>query len=367
MNDNDRDGLEAGNHAGPENPTRKEPGEFTRLFLATQASQTRPASAQPEDTPPAASSPGEFTRLFASQDSHAQSSPTKSMLFEPAADDALTGKSQPSPRPSFSATGEFAKVSGGMSPTAQPNPQQRESLTDTFPRQAPVQSNPVSTPTGGGNMESVPVSQDILEKAFGHPLAPRAAEPLNLQPNSAAGKDDAKPRGFTQLFSAAPVSAPPSGSLNTLNVPQMEVRGTPSDFTRVVHSSEVRQALEKPTFPAPSPSATGPQGAMPAIPQVQPPVLQYQPPQMPQYPPPQMPGQPPMQYSVPMPQAYAPQVPMAPQIPSVQMPGFQPPAAPQPPPASAGAKWAAYLPILIVINILFMVAVLLILFFALRH
>ncbi len=367
MNDDDRDGQQAGKKAGPENPAGKEPGEFTRLFLAGQSGQVSPTPETRAETPGTNSSPGEFTSLFATQD-QGDLAATKGGGDELVAEQPAIETLQPSTMPSFSATGEFTKLVGGPSPIAEPSSsKQNKSLTDEFPRQESVQANSASPSLGVGRaVEPGPVSQEILEEAFRHPLAPRAVEPLNLKPNNASRQDDPKPRGFTQLFNAAPASAPAPGSLNTGNVPRVEVRGAPSDFTRVVRSSEVRQALEKPAS-QPTSSSPGPQGIPPAIPQLQPPVLQYQPPQMPQpeYAPPQMPAQPAMLYPVPVPQVYSPQMPQPPQVPGLQMPGLQPPVAPQAD-ASAGSKWVAYLPILIVINVLFMVAVLLILFFALR-
>jgi hypothetical protein len=75
-----------------------------------------------------------------------------------------------------------------------------------------------------------------------------------------------------------------------------------------------------------------------------------------------------MQYPMPVPpQAYAPQV-QAGQIPAVSAPVLQAPSTPQPSSAAnpAGSKWIAYLPVLILVNVLFMIAVLLILFFALK-
>jgi hypothetical protein len=361
MNDDDRDGQQAGKKAGAEDPANKEPGEFTRLFLAGQSGQVSPTPETRAETPGTSSTPGEFTGLFATQ-KQGDLAATTGVADEFVAGQSEIEKSQPSIMQSFSATGEFTKVVGGPSPIAQPSTSKQEkSLTNEFPRQ---ESAPQS-PAVGRTVEPVSVSQEILEEAFRHPLTLRPVEPLNLQPNSASRQDDPKPRGFTQLFSAAPAAIPSQGSLNTVNVPRAEVRGTPSDFTRVVRSSDVRQALEKPAS-QPTSSSLGPQGIPPVVPQLQAPVLQYQPPQMPQYAPPQMPGQPAMQYPVPVPQVYSPQMPQPPQVPGLQMPGLQPPVAPQAD-ASAGSKWVAYLPILIVINVLFMVAVLLILFFALRH
>lgn len=367
MNDDDRDGQEAGKKAGPENPAGKEPGEFTRLFLAGQSGQSTPAPERQEGMPPT-SSPGEFTGLFGKQDQTALPA-TRSGIDEPSADKPTRGNPETSTMPPFSVTGEFARVFEGPSPIAEPSSSKEEkSLTNEFPRQESVQANSAPpAPSLGRTVEPPPVSQEILEEAFRHPLTPRSVEPLNLQPNSASRQDDPRPRGFTQLFSAAPAPAHSPDSLNTVNVPQVEVRGAPSDFTRVVRSSEVRQALEKPAA-QPPPALPNAQGIPPVIPQVQPPVLQYQPqiPQ-PQYASPQIPGQPAMQYPVPGPQVYSPQMPQPPQVLGLQMPGVQPLVPPQTPEPSPGSKWVAYLPILIVINVLFMVAVLLILFFALRH
>jgi hypothetical protein len=368
IDDNDRDGLQAGKEAGQENPTGKSPGEFTRLFLADQGGQVSPTPDIRAEPPGTSSTPGEFTSLFTTQDQD-NLAVTKGGADDLAAGQPVKDKSQPSTMPSFSATGEFTKVLGEPFPIAEPSSfKQEESFTDEFPRQELAQANSaLPAPGVGRTVEPAAVSQEILEEAFRHPLTPRAVEPLNLQPSSASRQDDPKPRGFTQLFNAAPVSTTSQGSLNTVNV-RAEVRGAPSDFTRVVRSSEVRQALEK-TASQPAPSSPGPQGIPPVVPQLQTPVLQYQPPQIPQpqYAPPQMPAQPVMQYPVPVQQVYSPQMPQPPQVPGLHIPGPQPLVPPQTQEPSPSSKWVAYLPILIVINVLFMVAVLLILFFALRH
>lgn len=291
-------------------PAAKGPGEFTRLFFVEQPLQYTNEPSQPLESVQA-DSPGEFTRMFGS-----------------------SGNATPDPPGSpGSVTGEF--------------PLRVDQGTD-LPTQAAPNAKTDAEP---------PADPEALEKAFTHPLAPPSQKSLDIEPGRVA--HGGQPEGFTQLFSAAPASS----QLNTMSATQKEVRVGTSDYTRVIRSSEVRAAMEKQVIPVTPPA---PQSG-PGLPQA--PAVQYQPVPMPalQYPIPQMPPQPAMQYSMLVPQPYAPQV-QAPQMPAVTVPGFQAPSTPQPASAAnpAGSKWIAYLPVLIVINILFMVAVLLILFFALR-
>lgn len=66
-----------------------------------------------------------------------------------------------------------------------------------------------------------------------------------------------------------------------------------------------------------------------------------------------------------LPHIQAPQMPMHVPLPAMQPP--QAPQAPQPPQASGGAQNFPYWPLIIVMNVLLILAVALILYFALKH
>lgn len=146
-----------------------------------------------------------------------------------------------------------------------------------------------------------------------------------------------------------------------------------SEFTRVISGSAFQSSPHGTEPPAQggalgSPAANQQPSAMP--PQFQPPAMQ-----MPSWSMPSVPVPAPASMSYPPAHPQPPQhaanlpawaVPPAPQIPGVSMPSLQPPALsasppPQPQPAN---KWAAYLPLIIGLNVLVVLAIVLILIFA---
>jgi hypothetical protein len=141
----------------------------------------------------------------------------------------------------------------------------------------------------------------------------------------------------------------------------------PSEFTRIV-SSPAPAPTPQPEPPLASPDGGAGRFAVPAIPQM-PSAPQVPGMQAPQVPGMQMPQIPVMQTPA-MPGVAAPQLsPMGmPQMPAPSMP--QIPQAPAPMPkadGSAPAGKVSYLPLIIIFNVLFIVAVLIVLYFAFKH
>ena len=134
----------------------------------------------------------------------------------------------------------------------------------------------------------------------------------------------------------------------------------PSEFTRII--SPPQPPNEEPKAPGTPAQAAAPASSIPqvpAMPTVQPPAMPHaQAPQMPHLQTPQAPH-------IQLPHIQAPQMPMHVPLPAMQPP--QAPQAPQPPQASGGAQNFPYWPLIIVMNVLLILAVALILYFALKH
>jgi hypothetical protein len=387
MNDDERDQKDPGNE--------NRPSEFTRFFQGDRPDSAKTGPPALEETPPAATGAGEFTRMFSepgAREGRPESTVNDARAARPGVPEIPPGPVQPAPTggPAVQqpvGEGEFTRSyreasasaastnmapsktapsgthssgaqlsnltsTSGTSPAPKGKSRRRERLTDKFPLIAGAQPppDPLRPEPAPTSSERAP-SQEELQKAFAHPLAPDPPRAMEIAARRAASVDVEQPEGFTKLFNPAP-AAGQSPPLNTGKYPMGEVSMGPSEFTRVINSSELRAAGQQSLAAgasagglAPAPPAAAPQPAMPQYPF--PPAPHYQiPPQapLPQYPPPQMP----------VPQAY---FPPAPQV--------TPPAS-QAPQAAAQSKWIAYLPVIIVINVLFMLAVLLVLFIALR-
>ena len=158
----------------------------------------------------------------------------------------------------------------------------------------------------------------------------------------AAGNSGAAPQaGATRLFtgeSSAPTMAPlPAG---------------PSEYTRIVSARQLKE-LQQAASPANNPAPAPPTGQIQGLPGV---------PQTPTWP---IVSAPPMPTAAPAPQLTIPPVPhwQPPQVPSAL-------TALPPAPAAASkpeSKILTYLPLIIGLNVLFLIAVLLILLFALKR
>lgn len=301
--------------AAPSTPTAEAPlsplsaqpgtGRFTELFKNESTSSTpKPA---PAPTPFSSSGPSGFTELFK----------TSSISAQPSAPSPAT-----SPAPE-STPGGFTQLFKGSAPPARPTPV------------SPKPAGELTQMISGSGLTSKP-------------------------PSSSPG--NAPQAGATRLFSgesSAPAMAPlPSG---------------PSEYTRVVSSRQLRDLQAIPAASnsaAPGSSSQVQGGGIPPVPgwptmPPPPPMPLSATPPLPQLATPPMPhGMPPWQppqVQVQQPPPYVFQPPQAPNIPTAVPPA---PALVAP---KAESKILTYLPIIIGLNVLFLIAVLLILLFALKR
>ncbi len=379
----------------PPAPPARAPGEFTKLFSAplqpSPAAGGAPASPAPQ---------GEFTKLFAAPGAN-HGAPT------PVAP-STTGQAPPvpsAPPPESDKTpGEFTSFfSSPFSPSAQkespaaspvsPSPRHKAGgFPDLF--EPPMKSKAVEK-----RFEAVPLRREpgAFTRIFGAPhipekapppatMAPPAAEPVPSAPEAgSAALPPLPPPPPKPFMAAAPAPAAAGAGFPSPPSPTApaapEAPHAPSEFTRVVSGRALQEALHSasvPTVPTPAPAVPAPMPVFsqpmvtpPAVaaPQAMPPVVT--PPQFsaPYVTPPSVtpPAVTPPTFTPPVvqpPQAYVP-TPMpfpAPQYAPVPVPA--PVATPPQPPV---AKKTNYLPLIVILNVLFILAVALVLFFALKH
>ena len=346
---------------------RGAPGEFTRAFYSRDQLSATPLSpgraaertslpSLAPDQPVQAEGPGEFTRLF-----QAQSVKEK----PPAAPPGEAGRTRPpvqpvhptaqTPPPSPSAVeaeapGEFtrlfqagaqpARPAGGQIPTGQPRPP------------APMSSS--ASQQGPGEFTQL-IQGYQPQKSGRTPSALEPPEPAVPPPTPTP--DEAKPGEFTMLFQrpSDPTAPPPSaaGSQPVVQTPQTGSQSPEGDeFMRMFElpsggaGAPPQGARQAPLPAAPQPAEGRAVPAVPMAPQPQP----YQIP-APQF---QQPG-------VPSPFAIPPQ-PVMPPMQPMAVPG---PVAPQVGPPKTGKN--KFLVPVIILGGLFLIALVTILFFALKH
>lgn len=355
------------------------PGQFTRAFFGLDLDKPQPparspagepdlpVAVRPDPEPPRA--PGQFTRIFGAgnvdaqpQEWPAQEQPQAALqtgipISEPGTlTDLFTAPSQVPPRPLHSQPGTFTALFQSDKPNSEPAPapEFRQLLSSASPLSSPGLDASGGILPGISRQEKERPREDA--GAGGMPFA---------EPNRAY--DPA-----TRIFSS------PKPAIG-----QAPASGGPSAFTRVIASSALRAAEEKAdsavgnsalppavsmaSIPVPASAPQSPGGNMPAQPpppvqMAMAPVAQVAWPQVPQLPSGQM--QPPLPGQMPTPPV--PQVawPLAPQLPSAQAP--QPPQM-QPEVQTPQQKWITYLPLIIGLNLLFFLAVILILIFGLTR
>jgi hypothetical protein len=359
--------------SSPQPPAEKAgPGEFTQLFRAPMARTEPPAAPPPSpgvskpSAPPPASpaqkGPGEFTLIFRasaqapSKTEPPLSGPSQGPTMPPAGSGSRGLAQEP---PAFPASqsdsrgpGEFTQLfkSGGdpMGGTRAPG--------IGSPSQPPAPL-PGASKKGPGELSRM---MQGYKPPTATPAAPVLEPPKPSSPPPAAEPGKRGPGEFTMLFRrppqpaapVPPVAAPPPTVQPAPPPPQPR---QPGEYTSIFEAPRL-----PPTPPQAVPQAAPPAGyGYPAVPGAPPP-----PPAMPQMP----------AYQVPPPPA-APQV-AYPQVAMPQPPQFQPPPPPAyamaPPPAPqampAGTKKPGkFLVPLLILGGLFLVAVALILYFALKH
>jgi hypothetical protein len=328
-------------------PAASQAGEFTRLFgtfSAAEASGTPaapPAARAPE--PYTGGGPGSFTRMLSLEQ---QSTPDVPVYREepPAAHSGMDyGLTPGSPQPGQH--GASQNLDPFFQPPAQPAPA--------------VESTPAS---GVGitrliQMLDAPVRQEA-------PPMPSAPAP------SQGGGPGVWTQTFASLSSAPPPAAPPASPQSwqapiapaSTPPPAAPSAAGPSEFTRILDASRMREQVMKGGAP-PGPAApAAPAQPFAPMPQFQMPP--FAPPPMPHAPqPPAMGGMKPM----PQPGGFAPQ-PMPGGFAPPPMPQIQAPQAPplKAPPAPAAGKLQQYVPMLLVVAIVLLVVVLVTVIFLLK-
>ncbi len=294
---------------------------FTQLFNAAQVPRTPSAPSVEQPVVPERAAPGEFTSFF------------RNPLANPApADEPLSFANLNTARPPVQQTGEFTRMFGRESipVPSQPAPASTPADADLLespgepPSQPPLNYSPIAAP-----VRPIPPSDSVVP-----PAAPAQSTipPAVAQPQPPAIPSRA-PSDATSVFTPAapapdPLSAEPAG---------------PSEYTRILSRGAfgippAPQRVEPPVVPPPSAPVIPPPAVTVTPPQVQPPVVA-----MPQMAPPQV---------------TPPSPPPAPQF------GI---SAPQAPAMAAPGKAASYWPLITVLIGLFAVAVILIMYFALKH
>jgi len=327
-------------------PAANQPGEFTRLFGTFSAAE---ASAPPAAPPAARASetytgggPGSFTRMLS--------------LEQQSAPDVPVYREEP---PAAHAGMDYGLTPG--SPQAG-QPGASQNLDPFF--QPPAQPAPVveSTPAAG-------VGITRLIQMLDAPVR-QEAPPMPSAPAPAQG---AGPGVWTQTFASLSSAAPPPAPaappqswqppVAPVTTPQAAppISAGPSEFTRILDASRMREQAMKGGAP-PEPAAPA-GGAQPFAPMPQFQMPPFAPPPMPQAPqPPAMGGMKPPQPGgfapPPMPGGFA-----APQMPPVQVPQAPPLKAP---PAPAAAKLQQMVPILLVVAIVLLVVVLVTVIFLMK-
>jgi hypothetical protein len=342
----------------PAPPVKKEePGAFTQIFsgpkltgpdpaLKGPARQANPMNEwrTPAATEPPKNAPGEFTQMF--QNPTGQPSIPSTNLPTPSQNapvfpsqksehgpGGLTGLFTMKTPPSHEAPQKdpFASFAPAQNPAATP-----ESLTQLLsraPEATPTPANPPGTPA------RMPVSTQPGTPA--NPVAPQVVS------------SDAT-YAFHQPTPQPPqVSPPPTG---------------PSEYTRII-SAPQRQAPPAPTPPPPQAPASASGGVLQnAMPQVSGPQVSAPQFSAPQFSAPQIAGP---QFSAPQTtgtQFTAPAMqPISVQAPQVSLPTFQLPTPSMPSAPTEKKAMGGYLPLFIILNVLVILAILLVAYFALKH
>ena len=351
-------------------PIKKALGEFTRIFYGPDKSKATSPSPVPAaearrlapvapGQPSQPKGPGEFTRLFRPPPVKEKPPATRSVEAEP---------SQPLPPPVqpaeqkgrgeftrlFHASPEAARSAGPPAPSISPRPT------------VPLSSS--SSPQGAGELTQLLQGYQPAKSA---PTAPVLARPQPVAPPPPSKADEVKPGDFTMIFQrlSEPVTPAPPAAPSPPTVQTPRAAPQPPEADEYMRMFELPSGGAGASPQGPPPAATQPAvgRAMPAIPMTS--VSSPGAPSMPYIQPPVVPQ--PQPYQIPPPQFQQAAVPPAfAMTPQPVMPQMQPmavpaPAAPQAAPLKTGKS--KFLVPLIILGGLFLIAVVTILFFALRH
>ena len=365
------------------------PGDFTRVFYGRDESKAIPPSPEPAadrtrlpslapDQPSQSEGAGEFTRLFQAQ--HVKEKP-------PAAPSVEAGQTRPFAQPvqptAQKGSGDFMRRSSAVESESageftrlfHAGPQPTRPAGPPIPTSSPRPPVPMSSSSSQqGPGELTQLIQGYQPQKSG-PTPPVLERPEPVVPPPPPTADKAKPGEFTMIFQrpSEPTTPPPSAALSP------PVVQTPLTAPQSPEADEYMRMFELPSGGAGAPPQGAPQAPPPAAPQraagravpaipmasVSPPMV----PSMPYVQPPMVPQ--PQPYQIPAPQFQQPAVPspfaMPPQpvMPQMQPMAVPVPVAPQVAPPKTGKS--KFLVPLIILGGLFLIAVGLILFFALKH
>ena len=365
------------------------PGDFTRVFYGRDESKAIPPSPEPAadrtrlpslapDQPSQSEGAGEFTRLFQAQHVKDKS---------PAAPSVEAAQSRPFAQPVQPTTqkgsGDFMRRSaavesegaGEFTRLFHAGPQPTRPAGPPIPTSSPRPPMPMSSSSSQqGPGELTQLIQGYQPQKSG-PTPPVLERPEPVVPPPPPTADKAKPGEFTRIFQrpSEPTTPPPSAALSP------PVVQTPRTAPQSPEADEYMRMFELPSGGAGAPPQGAPQAPPPAAPQpaagravpvipmasVAPPMV----PSMPYVQPPMVPQ--PQPYQIPAPQFQQPVVPspfaMPPQpvMPQMQPVAVPVPVAPQVVPPKTGTT-KSLVP-LFILGGLFLIAVGLILFFALKH
>lgn len=331
-------------------PVQNQPGSFTQLFSSLSAPEA-PLPAAPAARRPAASSAGSFTQMLS---------------IEPLAPAA------PAEPPYFESKPATGTTNYGLTPETPSMSQSARTVSDPFAPALLPEIQPAQSPQQG----SVGITRLIrmLDEPSTLPAPRVEAAPT---PPAAGG-----PGVWTQTFAslAAPNDAPVPAAKEPDRAPPVSysppsapaAAAGPSEFTRILDASRVREMVMRGEQAAAEASATAqpprnfaspPPPQMPSYPvappapvAAMPPVYPPPQPQMPTYYPPHAGGIPAPGVGVPQPGIYAL---AAPTPPSVQSPAAKP--------AQPVSKLQQLIPVLLIAIVVLLVVILVTVIFLMKH
>ena len=296
------------------------PGEFTKIFQGIKPANVPPAASAPTPKQPPPAGPGAFTRMFSNQSasSSVREDPLNSLKAIGPQESSLkfTGGAPADAEPALPAQGGFTQLLRALN---QESPQKAAEPPIFQASPAP----PAAAPSAGGFTQ-------LLKALSAEPASAPEAAP-SMSANSIPSSSPASPAPPIAAGPVAPPVLPPSPAAP-------HARTGPGEFTRIISGSALRDLQSGSGVPVP-PTAPAP-AAQSA----------WTPPSMPVASP--IPAPPPAQHFAPPAFAFSP--------PSAPPPAVAVPAPPQ-------TTLQKYLPLILVLNVFLMLAIVLILVFALHH
>lgn len=384
----------------------RQPGEFTRLFNSMGGAAAEVSGPQASRSVPSAAparEPGGFTQLFnslgsvdsgSSEPQASRTTPSATPASEPGSFTRMFQSSAPSAasgsefHESFKSPGEIGRSNQGQFPGLEPAP-----IHDSLGHEEPEEL-PFAPTAPSGPRDSVTQLLRRLDSPSITPSAPSAPPPVASAPTGGSGgltamfaslDEPSDSGGKTGAPSDRTAQQPPQGvggapawsgasSVTEMNqrtapaAPPPPVSSGPSEFTRILDASRIREmglrggqgagAPPAPAVPAQAPAAP----PMPAAPRMQMP--NYAPPAAPQM------GAVPGMAAGAHPGAMPPSGAGMAQVPGAHVPAVAAPTVPQPPalkpPAGGMGKLQQYVPLLLILIIFLLVGLLVTVVFLLK-